>query len=551
MKNVKTVINLFICFLFLVFLVSCGCNKTHYKSYTTIKEKMDVVYKDGTDDVAKENREDKLIELMNDDTMVLFNSYKNAFVDIQKLTTDKETAIIESMNAVQTNLNSTLTQLVNGKLDLLVHVKEIADTYNNAIDELNSIVLAYLSATSLDEGITSLTKEQYQAESYTRLENATLILYLVEVAKIEVSTIVDDSEYKDYQTILFEADREKFNEELNAVKTTIETTDYADGKTYDQIVMERSAEVYKIMEKAAALIAEHAIQPEPIRFKLTSFGEFFSNFFDNFLIYPVGILLMFFSKIFGGYYIFGLVITTLLIRTIGWPIYTKTNDMSLKMKLMEPEQAKIQEKYARRKDPESQKMQQMEMMHLYKKYKIGVGGCLLPFLQFPIFMAVYRAITRLPYTDGSSGSPDWVSKINPNVFGLNLFEDRTAGQAQLIGIIILCVLVVGTQLLSQYITTKRQKEQQKEAQADIPAYRRQAAAQTNSMQSSMKIFMYMMTAMMAVFVFTSKAGLGVYWLIGNLYAIAQTFISTKSSAKRLEALKKKHNGVSKAPSKKH
>ena len=45
---------------------------------------------------------------------------------------------------------------------------------------------------------------------------------------------------------------------------------------------------------------------------------------------------------------------------------------------------------------------------------------------------------------------------------------------------------------------------------------------------------------MGMFVFTSKAGLGVYWLIGNVYAIVQQVISNKNSANRLEKLRQKH-----------
>lgn len=59
------------------------------------------------------------------------------------------------------------------------------------------------------------------------------------------------------------------------------------------------------------------------------------------------------SNLFGGFYIIGLLITTILVRTIAWPIYAKTNDMTLKMQLMQPELNKIQEKYATRQDDRS------------------------------------------------------------------------------------------------------------------------------------------------------------------------------------------------------
>lgn len=57
-------------------------------------------------------------------------------------------------------------------------------------------------------------------------------------------------------------------------------------------------------------------------------------------------------------------------------------------------------------------------------------------------------------------------------FGINLLEDRTAGTGQLIGIIILMIIVVGTQFLSQWLSQRRQKRNQDKAQEDIPEYRR-------------------------------------------------------------------------------
>ena len=55
----------------------------------------------------------------------------------------------------------------------------------------------------------------------------------------------------------------------------------------------------------------------------------------------------------------------------------------------------------------------------------------------------------------------------------------------------------------------------------------------------MKYVMYMMIFMMGTFVFTSKAGLGVYWLIGNLYSMLQTFLSNLMSQKKLAKMKEK------------
>lgn len=290
---------------------------------------------------------------------------------------------------------------------------------------------------------------------------------------------------------------------------------------------------------------------EPIVFKASSVGDFFGHLWNNLFIFPIGWLLYTLSHLLGGYYAIGLIITTLLIRTLGWPIYAKTNDMSAKMNDLQPEIQKIQEKYAGRDDPDSKRMMQMEQAQLYKKNKVGFGGCLLPILQLPIFMAVFRAISRLPYTKAIPGTIyklDWANSLNPNLFGINLFEGRNIGGiGQLIGVIVLALLVVGTQIVSQLLAQQRQKKQKEKAQEDIPAYRRQAYNQTqNQSQSSMKLMMWMMVVMMGFFVWSSKAGLGVYWLIGNVYSMAQTYINSKTQAKRDEKKKEeemKNRGI--------
>ena len=88
------------------------------------------------------------------------------------------------------------------------------------------------------------------------------------------------------------------------------------------------------------------------------------------------------------------------------------------------------------------------------------------------------------------------------------------------------------------LSEKRQKAAKNKAQEDVPMYRRQAVAQqANDTQRTMKIVMYLMIFMMAVFVWTSKAGLGVYWLIGNCYSMFQMYINSKQSEKKLEKLK--------------
>ena len=103
---------------------------------------------------------------------------------------------------------------------------------------------------------------------------------------------------------------------------------------------------------------------------------------------------------------------------------------------------------------------------------------------------------------------------------------------------IILVLVVGSQFLQQFLSTKFQKMNYEKTQENIPAYKRQAMQQ-NQMNGSMKFMMYFMIVMMGMFVYQSAAGLGMYWLIGNIYSLIQMLLNNKFADRKLERLKKK------------
>lgn len=262
--------------------------------------------------------------------------------------------------------------------------------------------------------------------------------------------------------------------------------------------------------------------------------------FDDLFVYPMAGLMWVISKTIGfGSYGLVIIIATLVVRTIAWPIYAKTNDMSLKMTLVAPEAEKIKKKYEGKDDPQSQQKMQIETMQLYKKYGIGFGGCLLPFLQMPIFIGFYRTISRIPAT--LVVQDHWLNVFRTTKFlGIDLTQDKSAGGFQETGVIILAALVGITQVISLLITQHRQKKSKEEQFSNVPAYRKPETPQQASTQKTMNVIMYSMAVMMVVFVLNSPAGLGLYWLIGNIYSTIQSQIGHKNSQKRLEVLRNKH-----------
>ncbi len=250
-----------------------------------------------------------------------------------------------------------------------------------------------------------------------------------------------------------------------------------------------------------------------------------AGWFDYILIIPVAFIMQLFAGLMGNNFALGILFTTILIRTAAWPIYAKTNDMSLKMSLAQPEINKLQNKYALKKDPQSQQMQQMEMMQLYKKYGIGFSGCLMPFLQMPIFIAMYRTVMRITLEGGM-----YVESVsNTRFLGIDLASGGVDG-FNIISLI-LAGIVGGSMFLLQKISQRK------------PSYAKSTGTQNKNPQAeqtqkTMKFVMYFMVIMMAVFAYQSNA-LALYWVFGNAYSIGQTLFNRHLNEKKHAKLKEK------------
>ncbi len=452
---------------------------------------------------------------------------------------------------VESSVNSYLEYIKNESY----HDQALAEIENIKITgKFNDVECKYIDADGKEISVRSYLRNlESLVNEYVDADNKKAIANTDDETKIsehfQVCLIENDiKEFKTYISNIKKADFASIDNVKTALNGTAGCFDTSSEKEAINALNKVSEvdDVYLLGALFLIKVDDRLLEAEPVSFKARTVGEFFGNFWNNIFIFPVAWLLYQISKLLGGYYILGLLITTLLVRTLGWPIYAKSNNMSQKMAELQPELQKIQEKYAGRTDADSQRMMQMEQAQLYKKNKIGIGGCLAPFLQFPIFMAVYNAISRLPYTKAIEGSRytfNWANELNGSLFGVNLFEDRNGGGTyQLIGVIVLVLLVVGTQILSQFLSQRRQKLAQEKRQEDIPAYRRQSYNQTqNQTASTMKFMLWFMIFMMGSFVWTSKAGLGVYWFIGNIYSVVQMFVNNYLSDKK--AANKKDKGA--------
>ncbi len=240
----------------------------------------------------------------------------------------------------------------------------------------------------------------------------------------------------------------------------------------------------------------------------------------NLISWPIAWLCSNIGKALGNSFFWGIFFTTIIVRTLAWPIYSKQNGLSLQMTMIQPEMAKIQKKYANRKDPQSQQQMQMETMKLYKKYGVSPLGCFGPMLiQFPIFMAMYEVVQRINKTSfdviNSAVGVTYKSSFaltNTKLFGFfeinTSFFSATEVKDKIFAVVI-ALAFGGLQLLQQKLSSRPPKYQKKHPNQN---------AQANK---SMKIMMYVMTVMF-VFMSLNSTSLAIYWLIGQVYQLFQS-----------------------------
>ena len=259
----------------------------------------------------------------------------------------------------------------------------------------------------------------------------------------------------------------------------------------------------------------------------------------NILSYPIAWICSSIGKALGNSFFWGIFFTTLIVRTLAWPIYAKQNSMSLKMQLIQPEMEKIQKKYGQRKDPQSQQQMQMETMKLYKKYHINPLGCFgTMFLQFPIFMSMYEVVQRINKTattvveNGITVTYQGAFALsNTKLFGFFELDTSFFAATEIkdkIFAVVIALMFGGLQILQQKLSSRP------------PKYQKKNPKKTNTDQAKqMKIMMYVMTIMF-VFMCLNSTSLAIYWLIGAVYQIFQSQVGRWMNEYKWEKMQKEN-----------
>ncbi|MDV3168084.1 MAG: membrane protein insertase YidC [Candidatus Phytoplasma stylosanthis] len=274
---------------------------------------------------------------------------------------------------------------------------------------------------------------------------------------------------------------------------------------------------------------------------------FYWGYIWNVFIILIGSILNFFSSIFSygvtGYFFgnlgLGIVLTTIFIRTLLWPIYTKSSTFSMNMNLMKPEINKINEKYLLKKDRESLYKKQMEIQKIYQKHNLNIFSFFITFLQIPIFIAMFKTLNRFRVPGGIFES--YVDLKKPFLGFINLSSSSTSfTEKNFINIDILvriCLsFLVGT---SMFILNKINEKKNIQFNKNVKILSDEQKIKDRNQKFSIKIIGYIMILFMVVASFNDSS-LSLYWIVGNIYTILQVIINHKLMKKKYILLKQKN-----------
>ena len=231
-------------------------------------------------------------------------------------------------------------------------------------------------------------------------------------------------------------------------------------------------------------------------FKITS-GKY-EGLWTSFLVKPLSFILIKIGQLLGfaGKYAISLIVVSLAIRLIAFPVTRKTALQSELIKKAQPELNKIQAKYKGKEDQESMIKQNQEVLMVYKKYNINpMSGCLFSMLQLPLFIGFFEAVQRTP------------AIFEDKFLGLQLGTTPVAGISTVTfyAYIILMIIIALTTFYSFKMNS------------------------TGNMQDpSMKMMPMMMSGMIIITALFMPSGLGIYWATSNLFTIVQNILVKRS-----------------------
>ncbi len=194
-----------------------------------------------------------------------------------------------------------------------------------------------------------------------------------------------------------------------------------------------------------------------------------------------------------------IIILTILVKAILFPLTHKSYESTAKMQELSPKMQEVREKY---KD-NPQKMN-AEMANMYKKEGVNpLGGCLPLMLQLPFFIAMFGLFNNHFDLRGATFIPGWINDLSAPESILN-FGDFTLPLLGWNDLRLLPILFVGTQLITSKIMQN-----------------------PGASTQQMRMITYMLPIVFFFVLYNMPSGLLVYWIVTNVLTAAQQYFNNR------------------------
>lgn len=208
---------------------------------------------------------------------------------------------------------------------------------------------------------------------------------------------------------------------------------------------------------------------------------------------------------------------TASVRSLLIPFSIQQNKSSEYMKALKPYQKKIKEKYA------DEKMQNKAIGKLFEDANQNpLAGCITSFAQIPIFLGLYRSVTRLA-AEGRLDEPFlWIPSLEGPVSAANNYRGMewltegwvdghpSMGWEGTLPFLVMPVVLVVMQSLTMAVLQPPEDDSQ-------------STEEKEQMQNTQRILKFL-PLMIGFFSLQVPAGLTIYWFTSNLFTVSQSLI---------------------------
>ena len=219
---------------------------------------------------------------------------------------------------------------------------------------------------------------------------------------------------------------------------------------------------------------------------INAIADFFQALFSP-IVNIMGSVLLYFHQNLGLQWWLAIVLLTIIIRTLLFPLTVRQVRSMRAMQELRPEMDQIRAKYK-----DNRQKQQEEQMKLFQENKVNpLGGCLPLLIQMPIIIGIFYVIRK--FGGGVAGAEAEYPSFTTG--GILWFQNLTDHDP----LYILPVLSAVTMLASMEITNKAMEPQQ-------------------------RWLMRLMPLGITIFLWSFPAGLFVYWITSNVITFVQNYV---------------------------